>query len=597
MPSDFLPAWPPLIRHLLWSRGFRDSAEAEQYLEPRLADLPLPNSKMKDLDLALQALMEARERKHPVVIFGDFDVDGATSTSLLFQSLRDLGWNCSYFVPHRIAEGYGITKKAAERLLQDYPKVKLILSCDCGISSHEGIEYLRSKSRKVIVTDHHEVPSKRVSAEAVLNPKQADCFYPDKKLAGVGVAFLLVMALRRALEARDYALRPLLDLVALGTVCDLAELTGANRILVKSGLEVLNQFNRPGLRGIQKVAEIQSKQLKAKDLGFLLGPRLNAVGRVGDPRLGIDCLLTSPDREAEALAEQLEAHNNRRRQMQESQTELALELAEEALRNSPTQSALLVKHADFHLGIVGLIASRIAEKFKRPACVLTNLNDEHALVNFQILESSDRPMIWKGSLRAPKPYHLAKALSRTNDLMGLRLLSFGGHAQAAGVSIREEDLLAFEGAFQGAVAAQQTMNLSEDYELELNSIEGLDEILELLEPIGQANPSPRFLLRRFRLREVRIMKERHLKLLGSFKGRNWSVLQFRSPWVTMMSNLDLQGGGAVELDIIAELYENVWNSRTSLEFELKDIQGIEEDGRSIYEYKKSTNEISAGPLT
>jgi len=596
MPSDFLPAWPPIIRQLLWMRGFRDSAEAERYLEPRLTDLPFPNSKMKDLDMALRTLMEARERRHPVIIFGDFDVDGATSTSLLFQSLRDLGWDCSYFVPHRISEGYGITKKAAERLLQDYPKVKLIVSCDCGVSSHEGIEFLRSKSRKVIVTDHHEVPSKRVNADAVLNPKQPDCFYPDKKLAGVGVAFLLVMALRRAIEARDYSLRPLLDLVALGTVCDLAELSGANRILVKSGLEVLNQFNRPGLRGIRKVAEIQSKKLKAKDLGFLLGPRLNAVGRVGDPRLGIDCLLSSSDHEAESLAEKLEAHNNRRRQMQETQTELALELAEESIRDLPTRAALVVKHADFHLGIVGLIASRIAEKFKRPACVLTDLNDEHALVNFGVLEPRDRPLIWKGSLRAPKPYHLAKALSRTNDLMGSRLLSFGGHAQAAGVSIREEDLKVFEGAFLGAVAAQKTMNLSEDYELELNSLEGLDEMLELLEPIGQANPAPRFLLRGFQLREVRIMKELHLKLLGSFKGRNWSVLQFRSPWVTMMSNLDLQSGGAIELNIVAELYENVWNSRTSLEFELKDIQGMEEDGRSIYEFKKSANEISAGPI-
>ena len=270
VPKDFQPDLSLNLRQFLWARGFRQSDEVQKFLFPKLNDIVHPESLLLDLDEAIKILLKAKEQNQKVLIFGDYDVDGTTSTALLFQTLRDWGWRVDWFIPHRIEEGYGISIEAVNKLKSVQPDFDVLISCDCGISSFEGIQALRDWNKKVIVTDHHECPPERVAAHAVLNPKQSACLYPEKNLAGVGVAFLLILGLRRAIGAKDYSLHSQLELVAIGSVCDLAELKGANRILVKAGLNRLRQTENHGLRALFQMAGVQTSSLKSRDLGFLI---------------------------------------------------------------------------------------------------------------------------------------------------------------------------------------------------------------------------------------------------------------------------------------------------------------------------------------
>lgn len=581
---DFATQLPKFLRQVLWSRGFRDEDRVQAYLHPSLQSIPLPTNRLKDLDIALRLLLEARDRKRKVIIFGDYDVDGTTSAVLLHSALETWGFDVDYFIPHRVTEGYGVTLKAAQKLIEEKNDAKIVVTCDCGIASFEGIEFLKSKGLSVIVTDHHEVPKERVSADAVINPKQKACVYPDKKLAGVGVAFLLVIALRKALDLREFSLLPWLDLVALGTVCDVAELTGANRALVRMGLVRLQQTERPGLQVMLRNLGLESK-IKARDLGFLIGPRLNAAGRVGDPRLGARALLAKSTAEAQPYVDALENHNRERREMQEAQLKEAQILAEDLIRRNPEVKTLVLANRRFHLGIVGLIAARLAEGFSRPSCVLTELQDEHALADFDDLQK--KSSLWKGSLRTPPGYHLADALQTIRTHHPDLLVSGGGHALAAGVAVLSDQVDRFQTVFEEAISDQTQIEIPIEVDAELDGREDLAGVLDLLEPFGNGNPQPLVRVRGFKLQRVQIMKEVHLKIFGSLDGNPWSILHFKSPWAKMFARLGTER--ELELDFLAELSENEWRGTKRIELVLKDLLDLRLRGTRIEVGR--TNEI------
>lgn len=574
-PKDFQPDLSLNLRQFLWARGFHQSDEVQKFLFPKLNDIVHPESLLLDLDEAIKILLKAKEQNQKVLIFGDYDVDGTTSTALLFQTLRDWGWRVDWFIPHRIEEGYGISIEAVNKLKSVQPDFDVLISCDCGISSFEGIQALRDWNKKVIVTDHHECPPERVGAHAVLNPKQSACLYPEKNLAGVGVAFLLILGLRRAIGAKDYSLHSQLELVAIGSVCDLAELKGANRILVKAGLNRLRQTENHGLRALFQMAGVQASSLKSRDLGFLIGPRLNAAGRVGDPALGIRLLLADSSN-AQERAQILEVENSRRRKIQSENLEQALIEVEKK-----SESSSVVFHPNFHLGVVGLVASRLCETYQRPFAVFAPLEDEHALADF-----SGKTEILKASLRSPKGFHLAKTLQRISTQNPDLFLSFGGHAQAAGVSLRSENFSEFQKIFEFEISQRSEEEVLVDRDFVLESLEGLDSLLDWVEPIGQGNEAPRMEVRDYRIRQVRVMKQEHIKIMGSWRGLPLPILQFRSPWVSLWG--DLKNAG---LHFIGELTQNEWQGRRSLEFLLKDVLDWKSLGGKD-ELRHRSNEVS-----
>lgn len=570
----------------MWSRGLRTDEEVQAFLYPSWDLLIRPENLLKDLEPALQLLLKAKENKQKLLVFGDYDVDGSTAACLLVSSLRAMGFpKVEAFIPHRIKEGYGLSAVAAKRVVETHPAVGLVLTCDCGVSSFEGIEFLKERFVPVIVTDHHSPPPKRVRADAVINPRQADCFYPDKNLAGVGVAFLLMTALRRALGLRNFRLKEVLDLVAVGTICDMVPLQGLNRILVREGLKEMKSLQRPIWKALAEQASQDLGDLEAEDIGFVIGPRLNAAGRVGDPEAGLRALLSASRLEAQTRALELETLNRERRRLQTEQTDRVLS------QLLPEESAHLIWSEDFHLGLVGLIASKVVERTRKPACVLTRMEDEVSWDQEGKLKDS----VWKGSLRAPEGFHLAQILQGIQSQEEL-LLSFGGHAAAAGVSVLESQLPKFREAFR--VFCKRGLSEEPPWKPEFvvrekpSSAPIQFEDFEILKPFGQANPPPQALVLGFSVENLRILKEKHLRLEGKIQGKKTSVLQFQSPWVSLFQKIQKD---RFSLDFIGQLSENKWRGRSRWEWRLLDFQGWGDASKKEIPIKReSSDEVISG---
>lgn len=590
IPAGFAQSYPTLLRQILWSRGFRDEVAVEKYLKPSLSDIPKPFDTLLDLEIALEHLLKAREKQALVVIFGDYDVDGTTSSAVLIKSMRDMGWLVESYIPHRVNEGYGVTKVAAEKMLERYPRAAVVVTCDCGIASFEGIATLKSRGLSVIVTDHHEVPRERVSADAVINPKQLLCRYPEKKLAGVGVAFLLVMALRRAVNANDYSLSQFLDLVAIGTVCDVADLSGLNRIFVKWGLKRLRTTSHLGLQILLRQQGLADGEIGVRDLGFMIGPRLNASGRIGEPDLGLRFLLTSNESEALQLVSELETKNRERRSLQDLQVDWGMTEGKKSLLERPESRSLVLMNPQFHLGIVGLIAGRLCQEFQRPICALTEMTDEHALADYFEMADTQKKSLWKGSLRAPVGIHLADTLQEIQRRKPGILVSGGGHAAAAGVTVRDADRYVFAQLFEEIVAEAKVKKAELQYDAILAHPEIDPQVLRLLEPCGIGNPKPLLLMKSMHFSRLQVMKDIHMKLHGTLLGRPCSVLQFRSPWLKMLSKWSQEKN--LELDLLVEPMENQFQGITRVEFELKEIVGLRIHGSTV-EIKSATNAIGS----
>lgn len=470
------------LAQCLANRGIKDPEAARCFLKPQLRQLSDPFL-LPQMDRAVERLMMARTRGESVVIFGDFDVDGISSTALLVDVLTALGWQVKTYLPHRLEEGYGLSREAAENCLQRYP-ARLVLAVDCGSTAVETIRWLASCGVDVIVLDHHQVSDPVPGAWALVNPKlipALDGFEgtepPYSDLCSVGLAFKLAHALVKqgrvtgVQEAEGYDLRPLLDLVALGTVADLVSLTGENRILVSAGLDRLSRTRRPGLQALKQVAQCVA-EVGVREVGFQLGPRLNAAGRLEAAEAALNLLLTDAPEEALALAQSLDDRNRERQQIERSiADEIIGELRQ---RFDPARDYVIVEgRPSWHLGVVGIVASRVLRTFHRPTIILGGDGEE-----------------WRGSGRSVEGFNLAAALRGCHDL----LVRHGGHAMAAGLTLRPEKIDSFRERLNELARAslrpdQLHPSLRLDGELLLPelTVEAV-ELFARLGPSGMGNP-------------------------------------------------------------------------------------------------------------
>jgi single-stranded-DNA-specific exonuclease len=483
----------PILAALLINRGYADERAARVFLSPTYDQLHEPNE-MLGMKEAVARLKRAVETREPILIYGDYDVDGTTGTAVLLRALKLLGANAGFHIPHRFTEGYGIQQAALEKAVAN--GYKLVVSIDCGIRAHEPLYWARDNGLDVIITDHH-LPDEKEGAPpafAVLNPNQAGCGYPDKNLAGVGVAFKLVHALYRE-YGREEQVPAFMKVVAIGTVADVAKLVGENRTIVSIGLRDLARVANPGLRALIDVAGCgDGKGMTAYDLGFRIGPRINAAGRMDAAQAVVELFDTRDSDEARRLANHLDARNEERKTVQQQ----IIDLAVSELEDPKDCYAAVVAGQGWHRGVIGIAASKIAERLNRP-CVVFSVDGEMA----------------HGSGRSIEAYHLLDGLTACSDLFE----KFGGHSHAAGITIRSDRIEEFRRRLNDHAASHLTPEDLEpsvhvDLELPPEAVTfSLARELDALEPFGAGNPRPVFVTKNLRcLSAPTVLKDQHLKL-------------------------------------------------------------------------------------
>jgi single-stranded-DNA-specific exonuclease len=472
-----------LLAQCLLNRGLSEIDAISQFLDPRLKHLADPFL-LPGMGAAVDRLFAARQNGESLVIFGDYDVDGVTATTLLTESLNALGWRAAYYLPHRIEEGYGLSQAGVENCLRQHA-VTLVLAVDCGSTAVESIAYLKSRAIDVIVLDHHQVCDPPPGTVALVNPQRAKAEERSfKELCSVGVAFKVLHALvkrgrdRGLQEFLDFDVRPFLDLVALGTIADVVPLVGENRILVTRGLDRLNHTTRPGLIALRDVAGIRGG-IGSYEVGFQLAPRLNAAGRLENALDALHLLLSRDVAEARALAAKLDAQNRERQQIEKS---IVAELTDRVRQSFDAAKDFVLVHgnASWHIGVVGIVAARVLQEFYRPTIVFGG-DGEH----------------WRGSGRSVEGFDLAGALKECSEL----LVKHGGHAMAAGVSILPDNVEAFRQRLNEVAARaigngklQPSLNVDAEASLAELTVERVRE-LERLQQTGMGNPPVQFCVR------------------------------------------------------------------------------------------------------
>jgi single-stranded-DNA-specific exonuclease len=533
------------LARLLWRRGLTDPHGMEVFLGPNLRHLP-PIDQWPELDRAADILAEELERGEPLAVWGDYDADGVTATALVLHFLRRRGYQATPYIPHRLTEGYGLNFEGLEQLAAS--GAECLLTVDCGISDVEGVERARELGMSVVVSDHHQAGETLPGARAVVNPKLGNGVYSEA--AGVGVAFLLMAALNRKLPGGPLDMRDYLDLVALGTVADVVELTEENRILVKNGLLLLEEAKRPGIFALKEASGLPATApVGSGQVGFSLGPRINAAGRMGDPSTALELLLAEDLDTARELAQTLEQHNQKRRSQEDAILERALEQAEQ-WKDSP---GLVLYDPEWHEGIIGIVASRVRERYYRPTILLSRDGDQLT-----------------GSGRSIEEFDLFSGLCDCRET----LVRFGGHPQAAGLSLREGDLDAFRESFSRAVRRQVGESLPEP-SLYLEAELGLDRVdltlvkeLELLQPFGAGNPEPLFCSKPLRVQRHKVFKESHVSLelrdeqaARTMQGKAWRQAGTLGPEVS---------GKNVRLAFTPRL--NTYNGLVSIDLQIRDCR-------------------------
>ena len=540
---------PRLVAQALYNRGLIDPQQARAFLQAS----PPPDDpfRLQGMDRAVTRLRQALWRGEQIAVYGDFDADGVTATALLVLALRALGGNVRPYIPHRVEEGYGLNNAALEELAGS--GVQLVVTVDTGIRFPREIAHAHQIGMDVIVTDHHTVGTEPLPAVAVVNPHQPDCSYPYKYLAGVGLAYKLSQALLRTNQQvpirQETRMKEedLLDLVAVGTVADLAPLTGENRSLVIRGLERLNEEPRPGFEALMQEAGLQPGKVNATAIGYTIGPRLNAAGRVDSARVAYDLLTAEYPEEARRLAQRLDDLNQKRRQITAAAQEKATKIA---YSQEAGQPLLFIAGPDFPAGVVGLVASRLTDEFYRPAVIVE-----------QGAETSH------GSARSIPEFHITRALDACADL----LLQHGGHAAAGGFTVRTADLPELKARLL-ALAARElegkdlAPTLQVDAEVELQEMGWpLWSDLQRLEPFGEGNPEPLFVSRNVQVRFSRAVgrDNAHLKLSLSDGRSEWDGIAFRQgEWADHLPD---------RVDIAYYLQRNDWNGEARLQLNIMDI--------------------------
>jgi single-stranded-DNA-specific exonuclease len=539
-----LEALHPILRQLLFNRGLETSAEAHAYLSGRTELDPDP-FRLAGMQTVVERTALAITRNEPIAIYGDYDVDGVTATALLVQTLRSRHAQVRPYIPNRFDEGYGLNIEALDGLVAE--GTRLVITVDCGIRSPAEARHARHIGLDLIVSDHHHPANGDLPpALAIVNPKQPGDSYPDKNLAGVGIAFKIAEALQAALGS-GANLQAGLDLVALGTVADLAPLTGENRALVRRGLAELRQTRRQGLYSLAQVASLNIQKTTSSQIGFVLGPRLNAAGRLRSATAALELLLTEDATQAGVLAQELEAYNQERQAVtRETRARAeALATAEDA-----NPALLFAAHEDFNAGVVGLAASRLVEAHYRPAVVAAVGGEET-----------------RGSCRSIPEFHITDALDQCGDI----LVRHGGHAAAAGFTVKTRNLPELAARLRGLAEAelgqqdlQPTLNADMEVPLAAMNFELLRQ-LEQLEPTGQGNPEAVFVSRAVKVRSARTVGAdgAHLKLtLQDDRGITTDAIGFRLG--------HLQPDLSSRVDLAYTLESNDYNGRTTLQLNLKD---------------------------
>ncbi len=542
---------PEKIAHLLSLRGIDTYDKARTFFRPSLKQAHDPFL-MKDMDKATKRLARAIRNREKVLVYGDYDVDGTTATSILYLFLKDFGVNADFYIPHRFKEGYGINiegVKYAEKINAD-----LIVSVDCGITAVEETKIARSKGIDVIICDHHNVGDSIPDATAVLNPKRDDCNYPFDGLSGAGVGFKLVQGTTRKLGLTDKLANSFLDLVAISIASDIVPIIDENRVLMREGLKRINNEPRVGIKALMDLIEMDIGSVSTSNIVFSIGPRINAAGRMGDATKAVEMLIAETEAEATSCAHELESINIRRRETDAQTLEEAVAMLDKQ-DNLDKISSMVLHHPEWHLGVIGIVASRLVDTYGRPTIMLSTVDDKI-----------------KGSARSIKGFNIYEALKECEDL----LVQFGGHEFAAGLTIEKENLAAFRKRLDKIAAG----NLSdEDFKPELCIDCDLDlsevdmkfwKLLSQFEPYGPGNDQPTFVSRGVRVVGVpTIVGKGHLKMRVAQNGSGvFDVIGFNMhEFLPVIRNT-----GDQSLNIAYSLEENCWNGRRSIQIRLRDIQ-------------------------
>jgi single-stranded-DNA-specific exonuclease len=587
MPSDLAKRWvlreadpqlvanychqlkiSPLLARILALRGFTDFAGAKTYLSSSLRDdLPSPFI-MADMEPAVARIVDAIQRKEQIGIWGDYDVDGTTGASVLVSFLREIGAAPIYHVPHRIEEGYGLNVDGLRSLKER--GVDLLVTVDCGISNAKEVGAARDFGLDIVIVDHHQPPEEFPPAIAVINPHRKDCKFPDKSMCAAGLAFYLVIGLRAKLREagwfKDSApdIRHYLDIVTLGTIADMVPLKGVNRTLIKRGLCELATSTRPGVIALKLVAGIGAGAVSAGQVGFRLGPRINAAGRVDYGIKVVELLTTDSTDVAQRIAQELEEHNQERRAIEAQVQTQALEQASAAMSGAGRHS-LVLAGVGWHPGVLGIVASRMVEKFYRPTVVI-GFNGGAG----------------KGSARSIRGFHMVDGLRRC----AASLEKFGGHEYAGGLSIKPEQLQAFTDAFEDA--ARETLSgeqllprLEIDAPLEFTEVGmPLMRELEILQPYGVGNPEPLFVTTHAEVCERKVFSagvRYRLRQDGRVLGG-----------VIFGVGDDYPGQPGESVDVAYRLSENEWNGNTSVELKIAEVRAAAAAPVSSSEFRVSS---------
>ncbi|MEW5868651.1 MAG: single-stranded-DNA-specific exonuclease RecJ [Chloroflexota bacterium] len=542
-----LLGYPPILRQILFNRGYHTHEAARQFLEALPPQGTEPGN-MLGVPQAVERIQFALSQGEKIAVYGDYDADGVTATALLTQVLRSLGGDVIGYIPNRFDEGYGLNIEALDTLQQD--GIQLVVTVDCGIRSPRETEHARQAGLDLIITDHHHPGAEMPAALAVINPKQPGENYPDQDLAGVGLAYKLAQALLEVAppDSTIPEVHQYLDLVALGTIADLAPLVGENRALVRAGLGQIRRPHRQGLMSLIGAAGLNPEKISATDIGFMLGPRLNAAGRLESALAALRLLTTEDVAEAAGLAQKLDNQNRERQQITR---EIQSDAEKLALADDPNAMLLFAAHPEYNPGVVGLAASRLTEQYYRPA-IVAHLGEEFT----------------RGSCRSIPEFHITNALDQVADL----LVHHGGHAAAAGFTVRNQDLPAMIERMKAI--AQQALGhldlrpvLRADIEIPLSDLHpSLLEDLAWLQPTGQSNPEAVFVSRGLRVVRFRAVgrENAHLRLSVSDGRITYDAIAFRQGhWQAQMPP---------HVDLLYSFETNEYNGRSSLQLNVRDLK-------------------------
>jgi single-stranded-DNA-specific exonuclease len=553
-PADFIAALrdrSPLAATLLYQRGLRDQASIAAFLSTDYKRGIHDPFLLKGMDAAARRVAAAIAEGEPIAVYGDFDTDGVTAVTLLMQAIGAMGGDIRPYIPHRMREGYGLNTEAIEQLAAE--GVRLLITVDCGISNVREVALAQERGIDVIVTDHHTPPAVLPDAYAVVNPKQPGCDYPYKQLVGVGIAYKLVQALARLGVKMPLRGRDLLDVVALGTVTDMGPLNGENRVLVQAGLESINATQRPGLKALILAAGLVQGKISAGDISFMLGPRLNAAGRIDDALLSYQLLLADDFTAARGLADTLNQANRRRQELTKEIQGLARQQAQDLGKQA--NRIVILDGEGYPAGLVGLVAAKLVEELARPVLMLER-----------------GPETSRGSARSVPGFNMIEALTTCEDLF----VRYGGHSAAAGFTIATERLPELESRLLDYAATHLPDEmlapaLEIDADVPLGALSwALLEQIAVLEPFGQSNPQPVLISRRVRVISSRATgaEGQHLKLRldDGAGGPSYDAIAFR------LGQLAPHFAKPRVIDIAYTLEANEWNGSRNLQLNIKDLR-------------------------